>query len=619
MKLGRCTPEKTWTGARQRLNWIAKTAGLNGAVASMRMHGQGRPMGTFRFRSRGRTEKELGVVGKLGISLFFLFFFAMGAVFEVLIIRQFIRNARQYTWRRTPCRIVAGGVEKTGNSDRPYRFAVRYAYEYQGEQYTGDVYKPGHGGSEKYSEAETLARRYPQGADRTCYVNPGRPSEATLERGSLLIVLFILIPTVFVIIGGGGIYVVWFGRARDQKHQPIAARAGSGRKRRYFMPAFFGIFALAGAGMLYPLSIRPIARTIDAESWVETPCRVLEGRVRSHDSDDGTTYSVYVLYEYSFDGQTYKSDRYSFMGGSSSGYRSKKRVVDAYRNAEQPVCYVDPDSPHEAVLKRGFHLGLLFALFPLPFLAVGVGGLVYVVRGRGRAGAAGEHAWAPAGVSTGRFVEPASSAQAFEQVVLRPEHSPKVKLIATLVFAVIWNGIVSVLLLSVAGDIRHDDIETGKMIVAIPFTLVGLLLIGLVVYQFLALFNPQPTLKLRPGRVPLGAAAELEWNLSGRVERIGEFTIALKAREEATYRRGTDTRTDKHTFYEMELWKTTHAGDIASGRVGFVIPENTMHSFEADNNKIIWSIDVHGDIARWPDVRESFTIAVMPRTGPAGG
>jgi hypothetical protein len=88
--------------------------------------------------------------------------------------------------------------------------------------------------------------------------------------------------------------------------------------------------------------------------------------------------------------------------------------------------------------------------------------------------------------------------------------------------------------------------------------------------------------------------------------------VTLRGVEEATYRRGTDTCTDKNTFYETELCKTTDATEIASGQVGVVLPEETMHSFEADNNKIIWTLDFQGDILHWPDVKESFRIAVVP-------
>jgi hypothetical protein len=110
------------------------------------------------------------------------------------------------------------------------------------------------------------------------------------------------------------------------------------------------------------LGVRPIAKTIAAQSWIATPCRVLQAEVRSHDGDDWTTYSVYILYQYEFNGGTYKSDRYDFVGGSSSGYRGKALVVAGYETAAQPVCYVNPRNPYEAVLKRGFHAKLLLAI-----------------------------------------------------------------------------------------------------------------------------------------------------------------------------------------------------------------------------------------------------------------
>ncbi len=556
----------------------------------------------FKFRSHASGGKESSIVATFIAGLFFFFFFALGTFFEVVIIREFGRNVVQYTWKKTSCQIARSSVTKTGTSKSPYRFIVRYSYEYNARKYTSDVYRRDNKNSKTYTDADELVRRYPEGSENACYVNPSDPAQAVLKRGSLLIGLFALLPLIFIFIGGGGLYVMITGKTKAKKKEPIAAKARS-KKGKYLGFVFFLVFALAGAGMLYPLSILPIARTIDAESWMETPCKVIEGRVRSHDSDDSTTYSVYILYEYEFAGQTYKSDRYSFVGGSSSGHSGKARVVNSYKKAENPVCYVNPDSPHEAVLKRGFHPALLFSLFPLPFLAVGLGGLYFIIRGKSAWRLGSSKRWMPATVET---------SGEFEQVLLKSEQSPLIKFMVILFFTLLWNGIVSVLVVSVIGDIRRGDTEIGKTLLAIPFALVGLGVIALTIHQLLALFNPRPTLKLRPGRVPLGTAAELEWRLSGKTSRIGELSIKVTGREEATYRRGTKTRTDKHTFYEMELWKTSSPGDVASGRVGLVIPQDTMHSFEAANNKIIWSIDVHGDIARWPDVKESFNIVVTP-------
>jgi hypothetical protein len=49
-----------------------------------------------------------------------------------------------------------------------------------------------------------------------------------------------------------------------------------------------------------------------------------------------------------------------------------------------------------------------------------------------------------------------------------------------------------------------------------------------------------------------------------------------------------------------------------------------MHSFAAPNNKIVWTIEVHGHIAGWPDVKEEYELKVTPAAadgvaGDAGG
>jgi hypothetical protein len=102
------------------------------------------------------------------------------------------------------------------------------------------------------------------------------------------------------------------------------------------------------------------------------------------------------------------------------------------------------------------------------------------------------------------------------------------------------------------------------------------------------------------------------WQVSGRVERIERLRVYLEGREEATYRRGTDTYTDKSTFRTIEIADTTDRREIFSGSVGLVVPEDTMHSFEASNNKIIWDLCVRGDIHRWPDVKDDYPFVILP-------
>ena len=336
-------------------------------------------------RRSGDSGRPPSVVGKLGLSLFFLFFFAMGSLFEVFLVREFGRAMGQRAWKKTPCTIVSSEVQERAGDKTPYLSPSSYQYEYAGRSYTGSAYKRNYSGSDKYSETQTLVQKYPPGSDSFCYVNPrqsrrgGPPAGQPGYRSGALVSADLRAHR----------------RRRDLLHLAQAATRGGETDCRNSRPPQ-AARAWASTDWRRCLPSSPSWAASCSTRWASsrlpgpsppnrgstTPCQVLRAEVRSHDSDDGTTYSVYILYQYEFNGQTYKSDRYEFVGGSSSGYQGKARVVEQYQAAANPVCYVNPNNPSEAVLKRGFHAKLLLALFPLPFLLVGVGGLVATWRGK---------------------------------------------------------------------------------------------------------------------------------------------------------------------------------------------------------------------------------------------
>ncbi len=408
-------------------------------------------------------DKTPSVGARLGLSLFFLLFFALGSLFEVFLIRQFGQTIGQRFWKKTPCTILDSEVQERGENEEPFAFTVRYQYTHAGQSYTGSRYRRSDGTSGSYSEAQRLVQKYPAGRGVFCYVNPQSPDQAVLRRDNLALGLVIPFPLIFVVIGAGGAFLIW-RKPAPEAEKPIAAgalrkrRKGKG-KSRYAVTALFALFALVGGALLHPLGIRPIAETIAAESWVATPCRVLRAEVRSHDSDDGTTYSVYILYQYEFGGQTYKCDRYSFVTGSSSGYQGKARIVEQYRTAARPICYVDPHDPTQAVLKRGFHVGLLIMLIPLTFLLVGIGGFIGTLR-------------------TGNSLQspdssiPASRTQAGRGVLV-PKFSPKAKFAGMTLFAVFWNGIISLITLSLIGGLVRGHANWLGLLFVSPFAAVA--------------------------------------------------------------------------------------------------------------------------------------------------
>ena len=148
----------------------------------------------------------------------------------------------------------------------------------------------------------------------------------------------------------------------------------------------------------------------------------------------------------------------------------------------------------------------------------------------------------------------------------------------------------------------------------IPFVLVGLGTIAGTGYYTLALFNPKVELQFDSGSTRLGETLALKWRLIGRPGRLNDFKLTLEAIEEAKYRRGTDTVTDTNTFIEIPLAEFDHIDFTwrGEGEASVELPRDAMHSFVADNNKIIWRVRAKGAIPRWPDVNDSTDITVLP-------
>lgn len=342
-------------------------------AAKVAIEGQTMPITT-------RSSVRVGWGGKIFGSLFFLAFFAIGLWFSALMVYGLYRSALTYAWDESQCLILESGVTEhpeAAESSEAYRFKVLYTYRVQGARYSSDRYRPGYSGSSDIGEAHGLADRYRRGSRAACYVDPAEPSAATLRRPSLWFGFFIFLPLLFVAIGGGGLYSLW--RPGDEPAAPRLQKALQANPQGC-MVAFFAVFLLAGSGFSL-FFIRPALKVLEAKSWPSTPCTIVNSQVRTHSGEDGATYSVDVLYTYVFAGREYKSNRYRFLGGSTGGYAQKERIVRRLPPLTRTVCYVNPENPAEAVLDRDLSSDYAFGLLPLVFVAVGLGGIIFTVRG----------------------------------------------------------------------------------------------------------------------------------------------------------------------------------------------------------------------------------------------
>jgi len=529
-------------------------------------------------------------------------FLVAGSFFLVAMLKLAGNTIRERRWPTTPATILSTSFATNGGEEHPYRFVVRYRYQVGGGEHVGTTYRHGYEGSEDFRPVQRLLLRYPPGAAVSCRVNPEDPADAVLEARSPWLVLLVLFPLPFIALGLAVLVSTlrtWIGR---KEIEPLAPTVSSRKPRR--APAVLGaILIAAGFGAtvaLLPWALGPIR----ARGWRPVRATVLSSTVRRHESTDSdgrtsVTYKLDILYRYQFGGRTYHSNRYGFVGGSSSGYYGKRDIARRYRPGSRVTAWVDPSDPSRAVLDRSYSALHLVALLPLILLAAGVA----VFRKWSKAGET------PASRAPGL---PAIEEAAGPYRRLEPGRGRLTRVGALLFFCLFWNGIVSVFLVDVVQGFRHGHPPWFEAVFLVPFVFVGLFTMGLVVHSVLALANPRATVTLLTPQARLGSPFRITWRVEGRVERVRRLTIALEGREKATYRRGTDTHTDTRTFRTLSLAELRIPSQMRAGEAEVTIPEDTMHTFRGQSNQILWHLTVRGDVPHWPDVDDEWEVEVLP-------
>ena len=534
------------------------------------------------------------VAGKGCATLFLGVFLVMGLVFAGLLGKAGYESLRTYFWDPTSCTIEESSADE-GHGGAS--FHVRYSYTVKGRTYAGTRYKAGSNSRMDAADAERAVQRFPADSKATCHVNPSAPEESVLVREAPWILLFLVIPLLFVAIGAGGIIGVW--RSKPEAVKAVSERHGSRTRGVFGLRVFASIFILVGAGAMYGLLVRPTLRSFAAAGWPSVPCEVISSRVGVHSGDEGgSTYSVNIRYRYRFGGRDYTGTRYNFDTGSSSGRGWKDEVVRAHPPGLRTVCHVNPSDPLDSVLTTKASSDRWFGLIPGVFLAVG---LLLFLKAPAMAGNRMQGIAAPIVSGVPAVPEPLAGGP----VELKPASTPLAGFIAIAIGALFWNGIVWAILLNLGKN------GGGRFFLGI-FALIGAGLIALVAYQFLSLFNPRPILVASSQAIPLGGTLDIQWRFAGSVQRLTMLRIFLEGREEATYRRGTTTSTDRNIFANLTLIETRDRAVMREGSALLIIPAGLIHTFSSGNNKIIWMLRVAGEIPMWPDVGAEFPIVVLP-------
>ncbi|WP_197441312.1 DUF3592 domain-containing protein [Thalassoglobus neptunius] len=396
------------------------------------------------------------------------------------------------------------------------------------------------------------------------------------------------------------------------------------------------VFVLVGGSAIWTMVLAPAMEILSAPKWVETSCVIQRSEVVQavDDPEDGHD-SLEIEFEYDFAGQKYKSDQFSLSPANELSSDEIREIAEKYIVGTKQTCFVDPDDPATAVLKTGSPeitwMGLLGLVFVVIGLALAIG--TFVASNR-KSEIEKSDPFADSNAQRAFDVEDRSELRSglvrsetkpgqseydeedlFEEpgpITLKADSHPLMLFFVLLAFGIVWNGIVFMIASERFDDWINLKFKGFEDLFLMPFLIVGIGVLLGALYAFMASLNPRPVVVLSRQLIPLGGFATANWHFEGGFGSVRKLTLSLVGTEEAVYRRGTDTHTDTNEFYREVLFETESPSEISNGETEVSIPTDTMHSFTSSNNKVIWVLKLHGEIALWPDVQMKFPIRVVP-------
>ncbi len=434
----------------------------------------------------------------------------------------------------------------------------------------------------------------------------------------------------------------YYGKKRGHR------RTGSSTLGSMGEAIFWAVLLLLGCGgsVLLVLNFVMPEWRVNHE-FRETTCKVLAKRISEKPGEDGPLYRPDIEIEYEADGATYSGwrydiHRYNLDGGYSAGRENAQAALDRFdlydATKVRYPCWYDPTNHSIAVVERGYRRWVWLAFtVPISFMAIGAGGLIYTML---RWGKSAEHRAAmtqriqerdvfgtngdgPAYPFVPAGADMANSPGTKLRFRLPMARSPGWALFGTLALCIVLNGIVAVYAVLAVKNHLAGLPDWSLTLFVIPFALIGMGTIAIFLRQLLTVTGIGPTLvEISDHPLHCGSQYRLFLSQSGRL-RMQRVSVALVCEETATYRQGTNTRTETRDVYRQELYHgenvTIRSDAPFETELEFSVPERAMHSFKSDHNEVNWVLAIEGDVAGWrPNYKRLFSLIVRPANGSIG-
>ncbi|MCE9606907.1 MAG: DUF3592 domain-containing protein [Planctomycetia bacterium] len=397
------------------------------------------------------------------------------------------------------------------------------------------------------------------------------------------------------------------------------------------MAAFFAVLMVAGSGIL-----AIVVGQMTAPEWranhefLETQGTVLGKRIAEISKEDQLNYRPEVSIRYAVEGREYEATTFDATGVYSTDRAECERLIEPFEVGKEYPCWYDPHRPSTAVVKRGYSwVAWVLPLLPAAFVAVGVGGLIYVFLTWGKSAehrallqqASNMELFEGAGGSSSRY----PTVPADQDITNSPGTTLKHRLpIAApgwntwfmTIVAIGWNILVGWLVYKAIDEALAGRADYLLGLGLIPFLVAGGFLAFLAGKQLMITTGVEPTV-VEVSDHPLypGGRYEIFFSQQGRLH-FERLSIVLACDEEATFRQGTNSRTHIQRVVETEVFRrdsfTLKRGQPFATRLELRVPEAAMHSFQSPHNAVKWKLIVRGDLHNWPDFERVFSLLVFP-------
>jgi hypothetical protein len=369
------------------------------------------------------------------------------------------------------------------------------------------------------------------------------------------------------------------------------------------------------------------------QTYQETIARVTAKHLGEQTTEQAIHYRPEVTIRYEVSGKTLETTTYDVLRWYSLSHTEQQELLDQFTVGETYPVWYDPAQPERAVLVREISWWLWLALLiPVALILFGTLRMTNELLRRNSS---------PERLTQKRLLVTDSSTT--EVIAGQPgveyptlprddniTNSPGthlayrlpinisswVMLAAVFGVTLFWNATWIVFAVVCIRDWTQGNGSWFLTLFLVPFSLAGLVMVGLLVRAAIITLGVGPT-QVEISKHPWRAGGEYEvwFSQSGKLT-LKHFSVELVCEESVTYRQGTDTRTERcivhrQTLFERRDFVIPEATPLAE-QVVCRLPATAMHSFEAPSNEIQWKIMVRAEIVSWPNFERSFSIVVQP-------